>query len=194
MKNIKSIAVYCGSKLGVKSTYAMVARELGAQMAERGIRLVFGGGRMGIMGEVADQVLAGGGRVTGVIPQFLDDLEVAHKGVTELIVVENMHERKHIMFTRSDAFVILPGGLGTLDECMEIITWKQLQIHACPIIILDVDGYWGSLKELFKDIVEGGFAHPKSLELFSIVNSVDGVFEAITSATEPDRIVLESHL
>ena len=194
MNNIKSIAVYCGSKLGAKSTYAIVARELGAQMAARGIRLVFGGGRMGIMGEVADQVLAGGGKVTGVIPHFLDDLEVAHKGVTELIVVENMHERKHIMYTRSDAFVILPGGLGTLDECMEIITWKQLQIHACPIIILDVDGYWRSLRELFKDIVEGEFAHPKALELFSIVNSVDGVFEAINSAPEPDRIVLESHL
>jgi uncharacterized protein (TIGR00730 family) len=194
MKDIKSIAVYCGSKLGAKSTYAMVARELGAQMAARGIRLVFGGGRMGIMGEVADQVLAGGGKVTGVIPHFLDDLEVAHKGVTELIAVENMHERKHIMFTRSDAFVILPGGLGTLDECMEIITWKQLQIHACPIIILDVDGYWRSLRELFKDIVEGEFAHPKALELFSIVNSVDGVFEAINSAPEPDRIVLEGHL
>ena len=194
MKDIKSIAVYCGSKPGAKSAYAIVARELGAQMAARGIRLVFGGGRMGIMGEVADQVLAGGGKVTGVIPHFLDDLEVAHKGVTELIVVENMHERKHIMYTRSDAFVILPGGLGTLDECMEIITWKQLQIHACPIIILDVDGYWRSLRELFKDIVEGEFAHPKALELFSIVNSVDGVFEAINSAPEPDRIVLESHL
>ena len=194
MENIKSIAVYCGSKLGAKSTYATAARELGVQMAARGIRLVFGGGRIGMMGEVADQVLANGGRVTGVIPHFLDELEVAHKGVTELIAVESMHERKHIMFSRSDAFVILPGGLGTLDECMEIITWKQLQIHACPIIILDVDGYWQSLKALFKDIVEGGFAHPKALELFSIVDSVDGVFEAISSAPEPDPIVLESHL
>jgi uncharacterized protein (TIGR00730 family) len=194
MENIKSIAVYCGSKLGAKSTYATAARELGVQMAARGIRLVFGGGRIGMMGEVADQVLADGGRVTGVIPHFLDELEVAHKGVTELIAVESMHERKHIMFSRSDAFVILPGGLGTLDECMEIITWKQLQIHACPIIILDVDGYWQSLKALFKDIVEGGFAHPKALELFSIVDSVDGVFKAISSAPEPDPIVMESHL
>ena len=194
MKTINSIAVYCGSKLGEKSTYAMTARELGAQMAARGIRLVFGGGRIGIMGEVADQVLINGGMVTGVIPHFLNDLEVAHKGVTELIIVETMHERKHIMFTRSDAFVILPGGLGTLDECMEIITWKQLQLHACPIIILDVDGYWKSLKTLFNDIVVGGFAHPKALELVSIVNSVDDVFEAINLAPEPDPIVMESHL
>ena len=194
MKNINSIAVYCGSKLGTKSTYAMTARELGSQMAARGIRLVFGGGRIGIMGEVANQVLADGGKVTGVIPHFLNDLEVAHKGVTELITVENMHERKHIMFTRSDAFVILPGGLGTLDECMEIITWKQLQIHTCPIIILDVDGYWQSLKTLFKDIVVGGFAHPKALDLFSVVDSVDDVFAAISSASKPDPIVMESHL
>ena len=194
MENVKSIAVYCGSKLGVKSTYAAAARELGAQMAARGISLVFGGGRIGIMGEVADQILAEGGRVTGVIPHFLDDLEVAHKGVTELILVESMHERKNIMFTRSDAFVILPGGFGTLDECMEIITWKQLQIHSSPIIILDVDGYWQSLKTLFEDIVEGGFAHPKALELFSIVDSVDGIFEAITTTEKPDSIVLESHL
>ena len=194
MKTINSIAVYCGSKLGEKSTYAMTARELGAQMAARGIRLVFGGGRIGIMGEVADQVLINGGKVTGVIPHFLNDLEVAHKGVTELIIVETMHERKQIMFTRSDAFVILPGGLGTLDECMEIITWKQLQLHACPIIILDVDGYWKSLKTLFNDIVVGGFAHPKALELVSIVNSVDDVFEAINLAPEPDPIVMESHL
>ena len=194
MKNISSIAVYCGSKLGTKSTYAFTARELGAQMAARGIRLVFGGGRIGIMGEVADQVLADGGKVTGIIPHFLNDLEVAHKGVTELITVESMHERKHIMFTRSDAFVILPGGLGTLDECMEIITWKQLQLHTCPIIILDVDGYWQSLKTLFNDIVIGGFAHPKALDLFSIVDSVDDVFEAINSASKPDPIVMESHL
>jgi uncharacterized protein (TIGR00730 family) len=194
MKTINSIAVYCGSKLGDKSTYAKTARELGAQMAARGIRLVFGGGRIGIMGQVADQVLINGGKVTGVIPHFLNDLEVAHKGVTELIIVETMHERKHIMFKRSDAFVILPGGLGTLDECMEIITWKQLQLHACPIIILDVDGYWKSLETLFKDIVLGGFAHPKALDLVSIVDSVDGVFEAINSASKPDPIVMESHL
>jgi uncharacterized protein (TIGR00730 family) len=194
MENIKSIAVYCGSKSGAKPAYAEAARELGAKMAERGIRLVFGGGRVGIMGEVADHVLAKGGEVTGVIPHFLEDLEVAHTQLTELISVESMHERKHIMFTKSDAFVILPGGLGTLDECMEIITWKQLQVHARPIVILDVDGYWQSLSVLFQDIVDGGFAHPKALELFSIVDSVDGVFDAIAAAPEPDPIVLESHL
>ena len=194
MENIKSIAVFCGSKVGHSTAYGEAARELGKQLAERGIRLVFGGGKVGIMGEVADQVLANGGKVTGVIPHFLNDLEVAHKEVTELIAVESMHERKHVMFSKSDAFVILPGGLGTLDECMEIITWKQLQVHTRPIVILDVDGYWKSLRVLFQDIVDGGFAHPKALDLFSIVASVDGIFEAITAAPEPDPIVLESNL
>lgn len=194
MSDIKSIAVYCGSKLGAKRVYAEAARELGAQMAARGIRLVFGGGHIGLMGEVANQVLAAGGQVTGIIPHFLNDLEVGHKNVTELITVESMHERKHLMFTKSDAFVILPGGLGTLDECMEIITWKQLQIHTRPIVILDVDGYWRSLKKLFQDLVAGDFTHPKALELFSVVDNVDGVFDAIFAAAKPDPIVLESHL
>jgi uncharacterized protein (TIGR00730 family) len=146
------------------------------------------------MGEVADQVLAGGGKVTGVIPHFLNDLEIAHGGVTELITVDNMHERKYIMYDKSDAFVILPGGLGTLDECMEILTWKQLQVHASPIVILDIDGYWKALRILFQDIVDGGFAHPKALDLFTIVDSVADVFDAIATASEPDPIILESHL
>ncbi len=193
LKNIKAITVYCGSKSGKKKAYAEIAQELGGEIAKRGIQLVFGGGRIGLMGDVANQVLANGGRVTGVIPHFLDDLEVAHTGVTELITVNSMHERKHIMYDKSDAFVILPGGFGTLDECMEILTWKQLQIHAFPVIILDIDGYWQSLRMLFNDIVNGGFAHPKSLDLFTIVDSVNGVFEAISEAPEPDPIVLDSH-
>ena len=129
-----------------------------------------------------------------MIPQFLDDLEVAHSGVTELITVKDMHERKALMYKKSDAFVILPGGLGTLDECMEILTWKQLQIHKSPIIILDVAGYWGTLKLLFQDIVDGGFAHSKALDLFSTVDNVDDVFEAIDASSISDPIVLESHL
>jgi hypothetical protein len=194
MENIRAIAVYCGSKSGGSPAYAEAARDLGAQLANRGIRLVFGGGGIGLMGEIANQVLANGGKVTGVIPHFLNDLEVAHKGVSDLVTVESMHERKHVMFSKSDAFVILPGGLGTLDECLEILTWKQLQMHARPIVILDVGGYWKSLKALFDDIIEGGFAHPKVLDLFSVVDSVDGVFDAIAAAPEPDPIVLESHL
>ena len=193
-KKITTIAVFCGSKSGTKKIFVEAAQELGNQISKRGIRLIFGGGRVGLMGEVADQVLAGGGKVTGVIPQFLNDLEVAHRGVTELITVDSMHERKYLMYNKSDAYVILPGGLGTLDELMEILTWKQLQIHISPIIILDVDGYWGALRLLFQDIIDGGFAHPKALDLFSIVDSVDGVFDAIDASLSPDPIVLESHL
>ena len=193
-KKITTIAVFCGSKSGTKKIFIEAAQELGNQISKRGISLIFGGGRVGLMGEVADQVLAGGGKVTGVIPQFLNDLEVAHRGVTELITVDSMHERKYLMYNKSDAYVILPGGLGTLDELMEILTWKQLQIHISPIIILDVDGYWGPLRLLFQDIIDGGFAHPKALDLFSIVDSVDGVFDAIDASLSPDPIVLESHL
>ena len=193
-KKITTIAVFCGSKSGTKKIFVEAAQELGNQISKRGISLIFGGGRVGLMGEVADQVLAGGGKVTGVIPQFLNDLEVAHRGVTELITVDSMHERKYLMYNKSDAYVILPGGLGTLDELMEILTWKQLQIHISPIIILDVDGYWGALRLLFQDIIDGGFAHPKALDLFSIVDSVDGVFDAIDASLSPDPILLESHL
>ncbi|MBO31864.1 MAG: TIGR00730 family Rossman fold protein [Rhodospirillales bacterium] len=194
MKDINAIAVFCGSKAGASPAYEASARELGGAMAEKGIRLVFGGGRIGIMGFVADEVLSGGGEVTGVIPHFLHDLEVGHDGVTELIAVESMHERKNAMFMRSDAFVILPGGLGTLDECLEIITWKQLQLHAKPIVILDVDGYWKTLRTLIEGVIDGGFAHPKARDLFVIVSSVDEIFTAIANAPEPDREVLEDHL
>ncbi len=194
MKDTKAIAVFCGSKAGESPSYEAAARELGRAMAEKGVRLVFGGGRIGIMGFVADEVMSGGGEVTGVIPHFLHDLEVGHDGVTELIAVESMHERKNTMFMRSDAFVILPGGLGTLDECLEIITWKQLHIHAKPIVILDVDGYWKSLMVLVEDVIAGGFAHPKARDLFTVVTSVDDIFQAIATAPEPDREVLESHL
>jgi uncharacterized protein (TIGR00730 family) len=123
MEKLDAIAVFCGSREGSDPAYAQAARQLGAEMAARGIGLVFGGGRIGLMGTIADAVLKGGGHVTGVIPEFLDQLEVSHDGVSELIKVGSMHARKNTMFARADAFVILPGGLGTLDECMEIITW-----------------------------------------------------------------------
>jgi len=194
VKNIETVTVYCGSRSGSSKAYKNAAKELGRQMAERGIHLVFGGGRIGLMGDVADQVLANGGTVTGIIPHFLHELEVAHQGVTELIVVESMHERKHLMFSKSDAFVILPGGLGTLEECLEILTWKQLQLHRSPIVILDVEGYWKTLRILFQDIVEGGFAHPKALDLFSIVSNVEAVFDSFEDPPDPDPVVIESHL
>jgi uncharacterized protein (TIGR00730 family) len=194
MEKLDAIAVFCGSREGADPAYAQAARQLGAEMAARGIGLVFGGGRIGLMGTIADAVLKGGGHVTGVIPEFLDQLEVSHDGVSELIKVGSMHARKNTMFARADAFVILPGGLGTLDECMEIITWKQLRLHSKPIVVLDVGGYWRGLMALVDDVIHAGFAHPKARQLFTSVTSVDDVFTAIAEAPEPDRIVLDSHL
>jgi hypothetical protein len=194
MEKLDAIAVFCGSREGADPAYAQAARQLGAEMAARGIGLVFGGGRIGLMGIIADAVLKGGGHVTGVIPEFLDQMEVSHDGVSELIKVASMHERKNTMFARADAFVILPGGLGTLDECMEIITWKQLRQHSKPIVVLDVAGYWRGLMALVDDVIDAGFAHPKARQLFTSVTSVEDVFAAINEAPEPDPIVLDSHL
>ena len=194
MEKLDAIAVFCGSREGADPAYAQAAWQLGAEMAARGIGLVFGGGRIGLMGIIADAVLKGGGHVTGVIPEFLDQMEVSHNEVTELIKVGSMHARKNTMFSRADAFVILPGGLGTLDECMEIITWKQLRQHSKPIVVLDVGGYWRNLMALVDDVIDAGFAHPKARQLFTSVTSVDEVFSAINEAPEPDRIVLDSHL
>lgn len=194
MDKLDAIAVFCGSREGADPAYAQAARQLGADMAARGIGLVFGGGRIGLMGIIADAVLKDGGHVTGVIPDFLDQMEVSHDGVSELIKVASMHARKNAMFARADAFVVLPGGLGTLDECLEIITWKQLRQHSKPIVVLDVGGYWRGLVALVDDVIDAGFAHPKARQLFTVVASVDEVFTAIAEAPEPDQIVLDSHL
>ncbi len=163
-------------------------------MAERGVRLVYGGGRIGLMGVLAETVLARGGEVIGVIPDFLMQYEVENRNVTELIVVGSMHERKRRMFEMSDGFVVLPGGLGTLDETLEITTWKQLQLHAKPVVMVDVGGYWEPLKALVNGIVAGGFAHPAITELFTVVDGVDDVFAALDDAPEPKEVVLTSHL
>ncbi len=194
MTNLCSITVYCGSRVGASPAYAEAARDLGRGMVARGVDLVFGGGSAGIMGELADTILRGGGRVTGVIPHFLDELEVGHKNVTELIRVENMHIRKATMFSRADAFVILPGGLGTLEEFFEVVTWKQLNLHQKPIAVLNVAGCWSRLTELTNDIVMAGFAHEKVANLYSMVETVDDIFRVISEAPTPDNRSLNEHL
>lgn len=180
--------------MGLNGRFRAAAERLGQLMAERGIRLVYGGGAIGLMGVLAKSVLDHGGEVTGVIPDFLMTLEVGDPGVTELIVVGSMHERKARMFDLSDGFVVLPGGLGTLDETIEMATWKQLQLHAKPIIAVNVDGYWDSLGTLLGAVVAGGFAHPAMPTLISTVDMVDDVFEAAASAPLPGREILLSHL
>ena len=194
MADVSSIAVYCGSRVGTLPAYTEAARDLGRGMVARGVDLVFGGGRVGIMGVIADTILEGGGKVTGVIPHFLDELEVGHENVTEFIRVDNMHIRKATMFNRADAFVILPGGLGTLEEFFEVVTWKQLKLHQKPIVVLNVGGCWSRLTELTSDIVTAGFAHEKIADLFTMVETVDDIFQVISESPTPERRSLEDRL
>ena len=194
MTEITSLSVFCGSKKGADPRFEEAARRLGELMVERRIRLVYGGGAIGLMGVLAKTVLDGGGDVTGVIPDFLMKYEVGNPGVTELIVVDSMHDRKRRMFEISDGFVVLPGGLGTLDETIETVTWKQLQLHAKPVVVVDVGGYWRPLAEMIDAAVTSDFAHPAVAELFTMVGGVDEVFEALASAPEPKEVVLTDHL
>ncbi|AMJ66562.1 TIGR00730 family Rossman fold protein [Hymenobacter sp. PAMC 26628] len=142
---MKSVAVYCGSSAGTNPAFVAQAQALGAALVAQGLTLVYGGGRVGLMGAIADAVLAAGGRVIGVIPGFLDDKELAHKGCTELHVVRTMHERKLLMADRADAFIAMPGGYGTLEELFEVLTWGQLGLHQKPVGLLNVDGYYDQL-------------------------------------------------
>ena len=154
---IKRLCVFCGSSAGTRPVYSEAARATGRLLAERGIGLVYGGGKVGLMGEVADAVLAAGGEVTGVIPRGLLDREVGHRGLTTLHVTGTMHERKALMVDLSDGFVALPGGYGTLDELCEALTWSQLGIHARPCAVLNVEGYFDALLALFDHAVREGF-------------------------------------
>jgi uncharacterized protein (TIGR00730 family) len=159
MPKPNSLCVYCGSSPGNHPEYTEQARAFGAEMAHRGIALVYGGGKVGLMGTVADAVLAGGGKVIGVIPRQLVELEVAHPGLSELVVVETMHQRKTRMYELSDAFVALPGGFGTMDEMFEMLTWAQLGLHRYPCAFLDVRGYYGGLRTMMDHMVGEGFVH-----------------------------------
>ena len=158
---MKSICVYCGSNPGAKPVYVERATELGRLIASEGLRLIYGGGRTGLMGAVADGVLAAGGEVTGVIPQHLVDMEVAHQGVTTLEVVGSMHERKSRMFDLSDAFLALPGGFGTAEEIFEMLTWRQLGIGKKPCAFLDIDGFYAQLIGMIDHMVAERFLHPE---------------------------------
>jgi len=163
-------------------------------IAEAGIRLVFGGGNAGLMGTAADAALAAGGEVVGVIPHYLIEREHGHRGVTELRVVDSMHSRKETMFALADAFVVLPGGVGTLDETFEIITWKQLGMHDKPIVIVDIGGYWQRLDALVAAAVTHGFAAPPTRDLYAMVPGVRDVLETLARLprnrihTDPARL------
>jgi uncharacterized protein (TIGR00730 family) len=179
MTAIRSVAVFCGSRVGVNPVYACAGRALGHGMGRAGIRLVYGGGRIGIMGVVADAVLEAGGTVLGVIPQFLTQLEVAHERATEMVVTDTMHSRKTRLYAESDAFLIMPGGLGTFDEAFEIITWRQLRLHDKPILLCNVAGWAEPLVAMIDHAIAQGFADPGCRRLFEVVPDVPGVLERL---------------
>lgn len=193
MSEIRSLCVFCGSRNGNDPKYVEQAKELAREMAKRGITFVYGGGSIGIMGTLADEVLAHGGEVVGVIPEFLQNHEVGHGHLTELIVTESMHERKRTMFERSDGFVVLPGGLGTLDETFEILTWKQLRLHDKPVVVLDTENYWQPFQALVDATIANGFAHESAKDLFTVVTEPKAVFAAIDNAPAVNEEVLTSH-
>jgi uncharacterized protein (TIGR00730 family) len=172
-----SLSVYCGSSPGKHPEYIEQAHAFGAEMAKRGIALVYGGGNVGLMGIVADTVLAGGGKVIGVIPRQLVEREVAHKGLTELVVVDTMHQRKTRMYELSDAFAALPGGFGTMDEMFEMLTWAQLGLHRYPCAFLDVRGYYAQLRGLMEHMVAEGFVQPGQRDSVWFGDSTAALFD-----------------
>ncbi len=178
----KYICVFCGSANGAKPEYVAAATELGRAIAERGYGLLYGGATVGLMGVVADAALAAGGEVVGVIPDVIMDREIGHKGLTELIVVRTMHERKALLASRADAFVALPGGYGTMDEYIEIVTWAQLRIHLNPCVLLSVEGYYDPLLKFFASAVDEGFIKPENQGLVQVADDVTGTFVLIEQA------------
>lgn len=182
---MKAVGVFCGSASAVHERHREAARELGREIARRGLRLVYGGGRVGLMGDLSDAALGEGGEVVGVIPEFLFRMEVGHTGVTELHRVGSMHERKALMADLSDGFVALGGGLGTLDETIEIITWKQLGLHRKPVVLLSLDGFWGPLVAQTERFAAEGFTHPEHRGLWSVVERLEDVFDALETSPLP---------
>jgi uncharacterized protein (TIGR00730 family) len=185
MVAIASLCVFCGSSTPADPQYAATAQALGTLIARLGIGLVYGGGRVGLMGELADAALAAGGRVVGVIPTGLISLEVAHTGLTELREVGSMHERKQLMYDLADGFVAMPGGFGTLEELAEVTTWSQLGLHAKPVVLLDVDGFWDPLVAQLDRMVTVGLLKPSNRELIQRAGSPEAALTALAVAHPP---------
>ncbi|EHR59668.1 LOG family protein [Saccharomonospora cyanea] len=180
---VERICVFCGSSSGSDPSYAAEAAATGRLLAERGIGLVYGGGQVGLMGVVADAVLEAGGEVIGVIPKHLMRAEIAHHGLTKLHVVEDMHERKATMARLSDGFVALPGGAGTLEELFEVWTWAQLGLHAKPVGLLDVRGYYSKMAEFLDHMVGEGFLGESSRALVTVADDAEALLDAFSRHT-----------
>jgi uncharacterized protein (TIGR00730 family) len=188
MKRISSVCVYAGSRLGRRPDYRLAAEALGRGLAERGMTLVYGGGNVGIMSAMADAALAAGGRVVGVIPRFLEEREIRRSDLTEQHTVATMHERKAKMAALSQAFVVLPGGLGTLDETFEILTWRQLRLHDHPILLVDLGGYWSHLlRQLEHGVAEGFVPDQQATRLFERHETIEAVLHRLDTLAAPVR-------
>ena len=178
-KTIKTVCVYCGSREGNKDLYKQQAGELGRLIADNALSLVYGAGSIGLMGVVARSAKENGADVIGIIPSHLDDVEITQHGLAELHITDDMHQRKKMMFERSDAFIVLPGGLGTLDETLEMMTWAQLDLHKKPIILVNSNGYWSPLLTLIDHVVTDGFAAPENASLLTVANDPEGAMDII---------------
>ena len=193
---IRDVCVYCGSGKGRNPAYATAARQLGKSLAKAGIGLVYGGGSLGLMGEVARATLKHGGRVTGIIPAFLSNRERMLEEVTELIVTEDMHQRKMEMFRRSDAFVALPGGVGTLEELVEQLTWSQLGRHEKPIVLANIDGFWTPFMTLLEHMGKENFIRAGLEVTFNVVDNAQDILpkaiEASRAANEKAEANIEA--
>ena len=185
---MRRVCVFCGASAGNDARYAAAASDLGRALAAQSIELVTGGGKVGLMGVVADATLAAGGKVVGIIPRFLEEKEVAHRGLTELHVVESLHERKALMHERSDGFIVLPGGFGTLDELMESVTWAQLGLHAKPIGIVNVAGYFDELLSFVEGARSAGFIPAAHGEILTVRDDAIALVEALTHERLPGEV------
>lgn len=185
MRKFRRVCVFCGSSSGDDPAFVAAARDLGILLARRGIGVVFGGGKVGLMGALADATLAAGGEVMGVIPEKLKAREVAHDGLTELFVVESMHARKAMMAHLSDAFVVLPGGFGTLEETFEVVTWTQLRYHAKPVGLLNVAGYWDPLLAFVDHAVGAGFIHEDHRKILRSASEAEVLLATLEQAELP---------
>lgn len=187
MKDIKRVCVYCASSRQADPKYSGAASTVGKAIADAGITLVYGGGSLGSMGAMAEAALSAGGRVIGVLPRFMYDLEWGHHGLTELILVDDMHERMRLMIEEVDAVVALPGGSGTLEELMEAITWKRLGLFVSPIVLLNLDGYFDGLLAQFDRAVAERFMDRRHLDMWSVASRAEDVVEAIRTAPHWDE-------
>ena len=184
---MKSIVVFCGSGEGYNEVYREAAEQMGITLAARHIRIIYGGAKVGLMGALADAALDQGGRVTGVIPEFLKTEEVAHEGLTELITVDTMHERKLKMHELSDGIIAMPGGWGTMEELFEMLTWGQLGLHSKPVGLLNVNGYYDALKALCDNMVQEGFLNEYVNAMLLISESVDDLLEQMAAYVPMER-------